>query len=52
MNETHTGTTIKESDVSAKARASMRVNSKSVSNEIDSQYEKYSAPNETKINPN
>jgi hypothetical protein len=42
MNETLTGTTTKERDVSAKARASMRVNPKSFSNEIDSQYEKHS----------
>jgi hypothetical protein len=42
MNETFTGTTTKERDVSAKARASTRVNSKSFSNEIDSQHKKHS----------
>jgi hypothetical protein len=35
MNETLTGRTPKDKDVAAKAQASMRVNSESVSNEID-----------------
>jgi hypothetical protein len=35
MNETLTGTTTKDRHVTAKALASMRVNSESVSNEID-----------------
>jgi hypothetical protein len=42
MNEILTGTTTKERDVSAKATASMRVNSKLASNGMDSQYEKHS----------
>jgi hypothetical protein len=44
MNETVTGTTTKERYVPAKAPASIRVNSESVSNDIDesdSQYEKH-----------
>jgi hypothetical protein len=35
MNETPTGTTTKDRHVAAKALASIRVNSESVSNEID-----------------
>jgi hypothetical protein len=35
MNETLTGTTTRERHVAAKAPASMRVNSESVSNDID-----------------
>jgi hypothetical protein len=35
MNETFPGTTTKDRHVAAKASASMRVNSESVSNEID-----------------
>jgi hypothetical protein len=45
MNETPPGTTTKDRRVAAKAPASMRVNTESVSNEIDeseSQCEKHS----------
>jgi hypothetical protein len=42
MNETLTGTTTKERNVSAEVRPSIRVNSKSFSNEIYSPYEKHS----------
>jgi hypothetical protein len=45
MNETLTGTATMERDVSAKAGASMHINSKSVLNQIDSQYEKHSEQN-------
>jgi hypothetical protein len=45
MNETLPGTTTKDRSVALQARASMRANSESVSNEIDEselEYEKHS----------
>jgi hypothetical protein len=47
MNETVTGTKTKDRDVAVNARASMRVNSEFVSNEIDEsdlQFEKHDEP--------